>query len=390
MMKWRWPFSRVDARAVNVQHLPLDNGEGIARRWGERQLVDSEPVFSAVTLLSNTMASMRLKLYHGWNEETHHPMHKLLCYRPNPRMTPFEFWQTMEACRATYGNCYALKVPGSGGSIAALDVLDPCRVTPRRDTETGDIWYELRPDDGGCLYVHRNQMLHARHISTGGDKGISPLEVLDDTLKYDEQMRTFSLQQVKGISGAVVLEIPADMGSARKQEVIDDFMANYRRSASSLLILTGGAKATAINRSAVDAKVLDVDKITAGKVARTYSIPPALLGDYSKAGYNSQEQQQLEFLERTMMPIKRMYEDMLDGGTLTYGELQDGWKWRFDVDDLVVADSLTRAQVQQIQVRSGLRSPDEVRARDGFGPGPGGSRLYGSRDLCPLDQLPSQ
>lgn len=382
-----WPFNKVKKSDANVQVHRLDAGVGIFPKLGDMQLENSEPVFSAVTLLSNTLASMRLRLYKGWDECTDHPLHKLLCYRPNPRMTPFDFWRTMEACRSTYGNCYALKVPGYDGQPIALDVLEPQRVTPCRDTETGDMWYELRPQEGGCLYVPRSSMLHCRHVSTSGDAGISPMDVLKSTLKYDEQIRQFSLSQVKGISGAVVLEIPSSVGVEQSKNIVDKFMAQYQRSHSSLLVASGGAKVTSIARSTVDAKVLDVDRITVGKAARVFTIPPALLGDYSKAAYNSQEQQQLEFLERTMMPIKAMYESELNTGLLTYKDMQEGWHWAFDVEDLVLADSLTRAQVQQIQVRSGLRKPNEVRARDGFGPVAGGDHVYCSRDLYPLDKL---
>ena len=98
------------------------------------------------------------------------------------------------------------------------------------------------------------------------------------------------------------------MGKEQTEKVIDAFMDNYKRSSGSLIVLSGGVKSSTINRSPVDAKVLDVDRITANKVARVYNIPPSLLGDYSSSSYASQEQQQMEYLERTIIPICRMYE----------------------------------------------------------------------------------
>lgn len=382
-----WPFDRFRRRASPGAEIHTLPGDGMYRSQGDIGLEDSEAVFAAVSLLANTLASMPVRIYRGWDEDTSHPLHRLLCYRPNPRMTPFEFWRAMEVCRNTSGNSYALKVPGPDGRVEALDVLRPERVTPRRDVDTGDLWYEIRPESGGILYVSDRDMIHGTHISTMGTKGISPLGVLRGTLDYNQRMQEFSLAQARGVNGAVVLEIPSDVGGERKKQIVDEFMAVYRRSGNSVLVLTGGAKASSINRSVVDAKALEVDKITAGKVARVYGIPPTKLGDYDKASYQSQEHQQLEFLSQSMMPTMRMYEAQLQQKLLTYEDVQGGVRLAFDSTGLVLVDSAARGQLHQIQSRNGLRTIDELRALDGRGPVKGGDRVLVSRDLVPLDLL---
>lgn len=384
-----WPFNRLKRREVgaDTRTVTLAPGSSLWRSRGDYTLTGSEAVFGAVTLLANTVASMRLRLYRGWDEAVDHPLHKLISYRPSPRMTPYEFWQTMETCRDVAGNCYALKVPAPNGqTVDALDVLDPECVTPMTDAGTGELWYCLRPKEGGELYVPARQVLHCHHVTSNGRKGVSPQDVLRDTLEYDDKMKTFSLEQVRGISGAVVLEFPSDIGDERVNRIIERFMANYRKSHSSLIVVTGGAKANSIDRSVVDSKVLDVDRITASKVARVYNIPPTLIGDYTKSSYNSQEQQQLEFLERTIIPIVRMYESELTAKLLTYPEVQAGYRFAFDVDDLLVADSATRANLHQIYTRNGILRINEVRETLGKAPDPNGNRLLVSRDLVPLDE----
>ena len=199
-------------------------------------------------------------------------------------------------------------------------------------------------------------------------------------------MKTFSLEQVKGVNGAVVLTFPSDMGETRKQREIDSFMANYRRSSGNLIVLSGGVTSSVINKSPVDAKVLDVDRITANKVARVYSLPPTLLGDYSQTRYASQEQQQQEFLTRTVLPMVRMYEAQLDLKLLTWQQRKAGYRFRFDMTDLVVGDMQSRAEFYQVLVRGGMATPNEVRRREGWPPMPGGDRLLVSRDLVPIAQ----
>ena len=382
-----WPFDRFRRRASPGAEIHTVPGDGMYRSQGDIGLEDSEAVFAAVSLLANTLASMPVRIYHGWEEATDHPLHRILCYRPNPRMTPFEFWRAMEVCRNTSGNSYALKVPGPDGQVMALDVLRPELVTPKRDVDTGDLWYEIRPETGGIMYVSDRDIIHGSHISTMGSRGISPLNVLRGTLDYSQRMQEFSLAQARGVNGAVVLEIPSDVGGERKKQIVDEFMQVYRRSGNSVLVLTGGAKASSINRSVVDAKALDVDRINTGKVARVYSIPPTKVGDYSQASYQSQEHQQLEFLSQAMMPTMRMYEGQMQQKLFTYEDVQRGWRAAFDSTGLVLVDSAARGQLQQIQSRNGLRTIDELRALDGRGPVKGGDRVLVSRDLVPLDML---
>lgn len=378
-----WPFRK---KRAEVQQKRMLLPVSLWRPRGDHSLEGSEAIFGAVSVLSNTLASMRVRLMRDAQEQGDDALARLVGYQPNPRMDAFTFWQTMEACRSTAGNCYAFKVPGANGTVEALDILDPARVEPVRDLDTGDVWYRVTPQDGGEWYIPGREMIHCRHVGTGGDKGVSPMMVLTDTLDYDAQMKTFSLEQVKGVNGAVVLTFPSDMGETRKQREIDSFMANYRRSSGNLIVLSGGVTSSVINKSPVDAKVLDVDRITANKVARVYSLPPTLLGDYSQTRYASQEQQQQEFLTRTVLPMVRMYEAQLDLKLLTWKQRQDGYRFRFDMTDLVVGDMKSRAEFYQVLVRGGMATPNEVRRREGWPPMPGGDGLLVSRDLVPIAQ----
>lgn len=383
-----WPFNRLRPRdKPGTTQLHAAERQSLWPTGGDYSLTGSEAVFGAVTMLSNTIASMTLRLYKGWEEATEHPLHRLIAYEPSPRMTPYSFWQAMETCRDTAGNCYALKVPGLDGQVAALDVLDPQRVTLQIDEDSGDLWYLVTAQDGAQMYISRRNMLHCRHVSASGHSGVNPVDVLRATLQYDERIKRFSLDQARGIKGAVLLEIPADLDKERRTKLVNEFLDVYHRSGDSVLALTGGMKATTLNRNAVDPHVLDVDRITANKVARVYNLPPVLLGDYSQSSYSSQEQQQLEYLERTVVPIARMYEAELNCKMLTYAEVRQGYRFAFDMGDLMVADGMTRANMAQIYARNGVRTIDEIRREHGRGPVPGGNHVLVSRDLIPLEVL---
>ena len=63
-----------------------------------------------------------------------------------------------------------------------------------------------------------------------------------------------------------------------------------------------------INLSPIDSKIFEVERISRSRVANVYNIPPHMLGDFSNTSFKSQEQQTLDFLSMTMLPIVTAYE----------------------------------------------------------------------------------
>ena len=114
------------------------NGLAIAQRpqrlwiphWlrGDYTLRNSELIFAAVSRISNAFSAMPVQLYKG-SKPVFNDLNDLVAFSPNALMTSCQFFKTMEACRSTAGDCYALKV-GFDGSYPRLDVLDPTKVQP--------------------------------------------------------------------------------------------------------------------------------------------------------------------------------------------------------------------------------------------------------------------
>lgn len=359
-------------------------------KWrGDYTLQNSELIFSAVSRISNALSAMPINLYKGANLKNSGNLADLICFSPNPSMTSSQFFKTMEACRCTHGNCYALKIYSTtGGTLERLDILDPMRVTPIMEQQSKELWYRVRPEEGPEFYIHNFYMIHVPFISTNGYVGVNPVAVLNDTLRYSEQIQTFSRELLEqGVNAAVVLEAPANLGQEQRDSMIDDFMTTYRRTSGNILLLESGVKASSLNLSPVDTKIFEVEKITRSKVAMVYNIPPHLLGDYSDTSFASQEQQMLEFLSLTMLPIVTAYEQELNRKIITPNLRHRGWHFKFDMDELLRADAATQAEVDYKALRSAWMTPDEIRAKRNLPPLPGGvgSKALVSQDLATLD-----
>lgn len=365
----------------------LDRGEHIFRRRGDYTLENSELIFSAVSRIANSLSAMPVRLYKG-PKRYNNRLSDMVGFSPNPSMTSCNFFKTLEACRSTSGNAYALKVYDDDGILDRLDVLDPLRVTPIMETGSGELWYRVRPEHGKEFYIHNFYMIHIPFISTNGYIGVNPVKVLFDTLNYSDKIEVFSKELLEqGVNAAIVLEAPANLGDQQKKDMIRNFKETYRETSGNILLLESGVKASSLNLSPVDTKLFEVEKITRSKVAMVYNIPPHLLGDYSGTSFNSQEQQMIEFLKLTMLPIVTAYEQELDRKLLNDELRKKGFHFKFNMESFLRADAATQAEVDYKAVRSGWKTPDEIREERNLPALPGGvgSKALVSQDLATLD-----
>lgn len=361
-------------------------------RWwrGDYTLQNSELIFSAVSRLANSLSAMPIQLYQGASPKRT-DLNDLLRYAPNPNMTSCQFIRTMEACRCTYGNAYALKIYRGPGELDRLDILDPSRVEPIIDKDSGELWYKVTPEkeaEKRAFYVHNYNMIHVPFVSTSGIKGISPISVLYDTLSYNDSIQKFSVSQLeKGVNAAIVLEAPANLGEKQRAEMIEDFMNTYRETSGNILLLESGVTAKTLNLSPVDSKLFEVEKIARGRVAMVYNLPPHMLGDYSESSFSSQEQETLEFFTMTEIPIVTLYEQEFDRKLIDKANRMKGWHWEFDMNAILRADAATLAEVNYKALRSGWYTVDEIRASYGKPPLPNGigKKALVSQDLATLE-----
>ncbi len=387
-----WRRQRV-IKAAMAEGLSVPSTKGVRKSWlphwlrGDYTLRNSELLFSAVSRISNSLSAMPVQLFKG-AAAIKNDLNDLVSFAPNPNITSCQFFKTMEACRCTSGNCYGLKIFAVSGALDRIDILDPSRVQPVLDIDSGELWYKITPERGVAFYVHNFYVIHVPFISTNGYSGVNPVSVLCDTLEYSDNIQQFSVKQLEqGVNAAIVLEAPSNLGEHQKTEMVDAFMNTYRQTSGNILLLESGVTAKSLDLSPVDSKLFEVEKITRSKVAMVYNIPPHLLGDYSDTSFNSQEQQMLEFLMLTMLPIVTAYEQELNRKLLTKEQRRKGYHFKFDMDAILRADAATQAEVDYKAVRSAWKTPDEIRAKRHLPALPNGigKKALVSQDLATLE-----
>ena len=382
----RLPFQRKEKaqardkpRTVRSRDLKMIN-----RPRADRTIEANEAIYAAVSRIANTMASMPMHLYKGYEIQKDHPLERLVSLEPHPNFSAFTWKQTMEVLLNTEGTAYALRVLNTQGQLLRLDILNPLRVTPKKDQD-GNIWYSVIMDDGSEALAPGFLILAIKHISANGIKGIRPIDVLRKSLDYDTQVKEMSLDQLDGVNHGIMLTVPnVGLSQAQKDEAVNRFLETYEKSGRSVVILEGGMTATNFANSSVDAQVMNVERITRNRVATVYNLPPHMLGDYTDSSPGNNEQQMLEYLTLTIGPKVEQWEEEFNRKVLTPEMYAEGYRFRFDVTSLTRTDVKTTAERNQMAIRGGWRKPNEVRAELGLPPDPVGDLLMSSRDLIPL------
>lgn len=357
--------------------------------WGidNSTLATNETIFSVITRLSNSLASLPLKLYRNYDLASNQAA-DVLINGPNPNMTSFEFIRNLETTRNEKGNSYALIERDIRGQVARLTPLNPDYVEPVFDTDTADLWYQVIGNQG-TYYFHNMDILHFKHIiGSGGIKGISSLKVLTNTNDFDKAVRDFSLKEMQSAPNSFILKYAANVDMDKRQRVIDDFKRFYQDNGG-ILFQEPGVEIDPIERKFIAADIFTSERITRSRVANVFNVPAHMLNDSEGQSYSSMEQLMREFVQLTLMPIVRQYEQEFNRKLLSPAERQAGFYFKFNVNALLRGDTATQSDYYMKGIRTGWLKPNEVRQLEDLPPEPGGEKLYLSGDLYPIDMDPS-
>lgn len=354
--------------------------------WGvdNSTLATNETIFSVITRLSNSMAMLPLKLHKNYDAVMTDSADTLI-NSPNPNMSSFEFMRMMETSRNSTGNGYALIERDIRMTVVRITPLDPAYVEPIFDVDGQELWYRVNGTNG-TYYIHNMDILHVKHIfGPGSLKGINPVKVLSNTSEFDKAVREFSLKEMQGARNSFILKYGANLDTEKRQRVIDDFKRFYKDNGG-VLFQEPGVEIEKIEQKFVAADIFTSERITRARVANVFNVPVTMLNDTEGQSYSSNEQLMRMFVQLTLMPIVRQYEQEFNRKLLTPGLRSQGYYFKFNDKALLRADMAARAEYYTKAIRSGWLSQDDVRRKEDEPPvGGNASKLHVSGDLYPID-----
>jgi len=356
----------IDPNQISARpYYPNYSGELVT----EATAFGTSAVIAAVSILADSIAAMPLKMYRQRESRLEPARTPQVLIQPNKHQGMFEFVHEAIATMAIHGTVFIYSPIDDNGFPLELRNIHPNKVRVIVD-DLGQKSYDINKQIfGDDEIVQINWMVMPnRHI------GYSPLEMLRNTvgtlIAIDRFLSAF---YGDGATPSSVLETDQQITSEQANILRNSWEdAHWKRRRPA--VLTGGLKWKPITASASDMDTSNFREAVIRDIARAYRIPLHMMlvsgGEGSHQTYQNIESAGINFVRHTLLPWMRRLEDGL-GKMFPYPIVL-----RFDADSLQRADRMTRVKSQQIQILSGVLSPNEVRAEEGLEPYEGGDSFY--------------
>lgn len=382
--------SILGTRSLENPNVPLSQASdelfenfGIARsssgiRVNPSSAFTYSPIFRAMTLLSFYVAKVPLYIYRVMDDDTtkerakEHPAYRLGLRKPNPMQTAFVFRQAMQMLALGHGNAYAYIFRRGDGAPREILLLDQGATYPLM--KDGNLYYVTTIKNHQRVLMPED-VIHVRGLGDGF-LGMSVFDKMRESIGRSLAAQKYAGKFfANGARASGVLMTPGTM----RQEDAENLLRNFEKKNSGLdnshrtILLEEGARYTKISVDPDDAQMLETMRFGIIEVSNWLGIPPHKLGDTSRQGYNSLEQENQSFLDDSIDPWFVNWEQEWGDKLLTEQEKDsDSHRVEFLRQALVRADMAARSAFYGNALRNRWMLPDEVRGRENMNPLPDG------------------
>ena len=280
-------------------------------------------------------------------------------------MTSFIFREVLMNNLLIHGNSYFEIIRDNSQRPVELKYLNTEDVEPI-EMEDG-IYYNVKKY---AKPIPQFNMLHFSGMGYDGIKGKSVLRVHADTIGLSLGANVTATSYFgNSTQMAGVLRHPGKLSEEAAQRLRASWNNNYGGpyNSNKTAVLEEGLDFKAINIPASDRQLLDSRLFQVQEIARIFRVPPHLIGDLSKANYNSMEQLSIEFVRTTLRPYLVNIESELN--RKLFRESERGIFYvKMSVEGLLRGDSQARANYYREMLQTGVFSINEVRRFEDLNP----------------------
>jgi HK97 family phage portal protein len=260
-----------------------------------------------------------------------------------------------------------------------LFILPADRTFPFLDDE-GGLWFHTTFANGKKMFLPDSEVLHLLINSADGLNGRGIVTYARETLGLQQSAKdTMGDFYAKGLKASAVMQMAGELSGQARQKVKDEYAASISDAYGLAVIDAKVAAFTPVTMKAIDMQFLQLMGATDVDIANFYGMPLHML-NMGKQAYNSNDQKFLEYLSVTLDPYLVQWEDAGRDKWISLSE-QPYTYLKFVREALLRTDPETRAKINEVQIRSGQRSPEEVREKDDYSTYPGADKFYISSNV---------
>lgn len=307
---------------------------------------------------------------------------------PNRWMNPFVFKKTAVMWLLFWGNALVWTPPPP--ARREMFILPTNMTVPLFDLE-GNLWYEVRFPNGQKRYLPSVEVMHIMINSTNGIWGKSVLEYARETIGLRlGQAETQSNIMGKGLNPAAYVQVNAMLDKDGRDKYRDAYMETLAGSdnAGSLVVFDNKVtKFEPITMQPRDAQFLEQINATDLEIANFFKYPAYKL-NMGKQSYQSNEQQDLDYLKSTLDPHLVQWEQAARLRWIAEAAQQMEY-FKFRREAILRTNAKSRAELYEIRIRSGTMQPNEARGLEDENSYPLGDKFWMSRNNAEIGAEPN-
>lgn len=350
--------------------------------------------WSATNTIAGLFGALPFKPYKktpdGREEASKHSLYKILSREPNPEMDSFVFWEMMTQWWINYGNAFAeIQRTTDTGKVYALWPIHPTRVKPEKDS--AGIWtgrWIIRKNNGEPNYLDNEDVYNiVGHLSDDGliGKGVLAYAAKAIGTGLAEQAYEAGFY-ASGGSPNGVLEHPKVLSAKARDELRREWKQVHGKG-NEVAVLWEGMKFTPTSVDPEHAQLILSRVFSIQEMARFYDLPPHVLYELSKGTFANTEEMNRFLVSQSLFRRIVRVEKATDRQLFTEQEKNQDYYAKFNVKALLRGDPKQQAEVDQIRLKSGTTSQDEIRERNEENklPDGKGSNFWIDRNLATID-----
>ena len=355
-------FFGVNVGSASGETVTIERALGVPAVWG------------AVNFLSDTIASLPLKVYqrteNGNEVLSGDPLLRLLHDAPNPEETSYDWRKGMLQDTLTIGRSFTFIERAPSGRVLNLWPIDPTIVS-------------VNKRDGRTIYTVKASTFSGVSEATYSAEEIIDLPFMLKSDRVGHYSPIYMLRNAIGLSialesyasrffangGVPPLQLVGPFnspeGAARASADVARAIKQARGANRNVLPLPAGHELKSIGTDPEKSQMIEARRMQIEEVARVYNLPPSFLHDLTRATFSNHEQAALSLTKHTIGPWLQRIEQELNLKLFD----ADGKRFvKFSIDGLLRGDFAARMSAHATAITHAIRSPDEVRALEDLPP----------------------
>lgn len=281
----------------------------------------------------------------------------LLEIQPNRWMTPFIFKKRAIEWIIFWGNTYIWEPQQAYRELFILN----SSVTRPKLNKSGDLVYETTFPNGKQAVLPAVEITHLMiNPKNSGREGQSVLEYARET--FGQQIAAKQTQndiQGNGLKTSAIMKVNASLDKEGRDKVREAYRESLSEAGGLAVLDNKVSDFQPVTMKATDAQFIESMQLTDIDIINFFGVPAYKL-NMGKQSYESNEQQDLDYLKSTLDAYLVQWEQ---AARLKWNSLEDQafTYWKFIREALLRTDAKTRAELLEVKIRSGQMNPNEAR-----------------------------